>query len=93
VGAYFENDTFGARVSYTRRSSFLIGLSGANPYYQDDFGTLSAALSYKFNDHLSFSLDALNLNDPTIKYYQSAAIPTSFYSNGRQYYFNVRLKF
>jgi iron complex outermembrane recepter protein len=93
VGAYFENDTFGARVSYTRRSSFLIGLSGANPYYQDDFGTLSAALSYKFNDHLSFSLDALNLNDPTIKYYQSAAIPTSFYSNGRQYYFNVRVKF
>ncbi|HSX63457.1 MAG TPA: TonB-dependent receptor, partial [Pseudoxanthomonas sp.] len=93
VGAYFENDSFGARVSYTRRSSFLIGLSGANPYYQDDFGTLSAALSYKFNEHLSFSLDALNLNDPTIKYYQTAAIPTSFYSNGRQYYFNVRLKF
>lgn len=93
VGAYFENDTFGARVSYTRRSSFLIGLSGANPYYQDDFGTLSASLSYKATDWLSFSLDALNLNDPTIKYYQSATIPTSFYSNGRQYYFNARFKF
>ncbi|MEL1263245.1 TonB-dependent receptor [Pseudoxanthomonas putridarboris] len=93
VGAYFENDTFGARVSYTRRSSFLIGLSGANPYYQDDFGSLSAALSYKVNDHLSFTLDGLNLNNPTIKYYQSAVIPTSFYSNGRQYYFNVRVKF
>ncbi len=93
VGAYFENDSFGARVSYTHRSSFLIGLSGANPYYQDDFGTLSAALSYRLNEHLSFSLDAMNLNDPTIKYYQSAAIPTSFYANGRQYYFNVRVKF
>lgn len=93
VGAYFENDTFGARLSYSYRSSFLIGLSGANPYYQDDFGTLSAALSYKVNDHLSFSFDALNLNDPTIKYYQSAAIPTSFYSNGRQYYLNARLSF
>ncbi|WDS38168.1 TonB-dependent receptor [Pseudoxanthomonas sp.] len=93
VGAYFENETFGARVSYTRRSSFLIGLSGANPYYQDDLGTVSASLSYKATDWLSFSLDGLNLNDPTIKYYQSAAIPTSFYNNGRQYYFNVRLKF
>lgn len=93
VGAYFENDSFGARISYTHRSSFLIGLSGTNPYYQDDLGTLSAALSYKLNDHVSFSLDALNLNDPTIKYYQSAVIPTSFYSNGRQYYFNVRVKF
>ena len=93
VGAYFENDTFGARVSYTRRSSFLIGLSGANPYYQDDFGTLSASLNYKVADWLSISLDGLNLNNPTIKYYQSAAIPTSFYSNGRQYYLNFRFKF
>ena len=93
VGAYFENDTFGARVSYTRRSSFLIALSGANPYYQDDFGTLSASLNYKATDWLSISLDGLNLNNPTIKYYQSAAIPTSFYSNGRQYYLNFRFKF
>ena len=93
VGAYFENEAFGARVSYTYRSSFLIGLSGANPYYQDDFGTLSASLGYKATDWLSFSLDALNLNNPTIKYYQSSTIPTSFYNNGRQYYFNVRLKY
>jgi iron complex outermembrane receptor protein len=93
VGAYFENETFGARVSYTRRSSFLIALSGANPYYQDDFGTLSASLNYKATDWLSISLDGLNLNNPTIKYYQSASIPTSFYSNGRQYYLNFRFKF
>lgn len=93
VGAYFENDTFGARVSYTHRSSFLIGLSGANPYYQDKFGTLSASLSYKATDWLSFSLDALNLNNPTYKYYQSSVIPTSFYENGRQYYLNAHLSF
>lgn len=93
VGAYFENDMFGARVSYTRRSAFLIGLSGANPYYQDAFGTLSASLSYKATDWLSFSLDALNLNNPTIKYYQSSVIPTSFYENGRQYYLNAHLSF
>ena len=93
VGAYFENDTFGARVGYTYRSSFLIGLSGANPYYQDDFGTLSASLSYKATDWLSISFDALNLNNPTYKYYQSASVPTSFYSNGRQYYLNFRFKY
>ncbi|QRP64069.1 TonB-dependent receptor [Rhodanobacter sp. FDAARGOS 1247] len=93
VGAYFENETFGARVSYTARSSFLIGLSGANPYYQDKFGTLAASLSYKATDWLSFSLDALNLNNPTYKYYQSANIPTSFYENGRQYYLSAHLSF
>lgn len=93
VGAYFENDTFGARVGYTYRSSFLIGLSAANPYYQDSFGTVSVSLNYKATDWLSFSLDALNLNDPTYKYYQSSAIPVAFYNNGRQYYFNARFKF
>ena len=80
-------------MSYTRRSSFLIGLSGTHPYYQDSLGTLSASLSYKANDWLSFSLDALNLNNPTIKYYQRQAIPTSFYENGRQYYLNAHLSF
>lgn len=93
VGAFFENDTFGARVSYTYRSSFLIGLSAANPYYQDDFGTLSASLSYKATDWLSISFDALNLNNPTYKYYQSSVIPVAFYENGRQYYLNFRFKY
>ena len=93
IGAYFENDTFGARVSYSYRSKFLIGLSGANPYYQDNFGTVSATLSYKATDWLSITFDALNLNNPTYKYYQSAVIPTAFYSNGRQYYLNLHFKF
>lgn len=93
AGVYFENDMFGARVSYTYRSSFLIGLSGANPYYQDDFGTVSVALSYKPTPWLNISLDALNVNDPDLTYYQSASIPTAFYSNGRQYYLNFRFKY
>jgi iron complex outermembrane receptor protein len=84
---------FGARVSYTARSAFLIGLSGANPYYQDKFGTLAVSLSYKATDWLSFSLDGLNLNNPTYKYYQSSVIPTAFYENGRQYYLNAHISF
>jgi iron complex outermembrane receptor protein len=93
LGAYFENDKFGARVSYTYRSSFLIGLSGANPYYQDDFGSVSVALSYKPTPWLNVSLDAMNVNDPELTYYQNANIPTAFYSNGRQYYLNFRFKY
>lgn len=93
IGGYFENDRFGARVSYTYRSAFLIALNANGPYYQDNFGTLSASLSYKATDWLSVSLDGLNLNNPTIKYYQSALIPTSFYANGRQYYLNLHFKF
>src|SRR6187551_276772 len=93
VGAYFENDKFSARATYSYRTSFLIGLSGANPYYQDDFGTVSLALNYKPTERINVSLDALNLNSPTLTYYQSATAPTAFYNNGRQFYLNLRLKF
>lgn len=93
LGAYFENDMFGARIGYSWRSAFLIGLQGAVPYYQAAYGTLNASLSYKATNWLSFSLDALNLNNPTTKYYQSAYIPTAFYENGRQYYLTAHLKF
>ncbi len=93
VGVYFENQMFSARANYSYRSSFLIGLSGANPYYQDDFGTVSLALNYKPTEWINVSLDALNLNNPDLTYYQSATAPTAFYSNGRQYYLNLRFKF
>ena len=93
VGAYFENQMFSARANYTYRTAFLIGLSGANPYYQDDVGTLSLTLGYKPNDWLSINLDALNLNDPELVYYQNATAPTAFYVNGRQFYLNLRAKF
>jgi len=93
VGLYFENRLFSARANYSYRTSFLIGLSGANPYYQDDFGTVSLALNYKPTEWLNVSLDALNLNNPDLTYYQSATAPTAFYNNGRQYYLNLRFKF
>ena len=39
------------------------------------------------------ALDALNLNDPKLKYYAlSRDQPRSFYDNGRQYYFTIHAK-
>ncbi len=93
VGLYFENEKFSARATYSYRTEFLIGLSGANPYYQDDFGTVSLALNYKPTEWINVSLDALNLNSPTLTYYQSVTAPTAFYNNGRQFYLNLRFKF
>jgi len=93
VGVYFENQVFSARLNYSYRSEFLIGLSGANPYYQDEFGTVNLSLNYMPNEWLNLSLDALNLNDPTLTYFQNETAPTSFYVNGRQFYLNARFKF
>jgi len=96
IAGYFENDAFSARVSYSYRDKFYAGASRATPFYQDDFGVLSASLGYKINDHLSVSLDGLNLNNPKYKYYTDTSagfLPYSIYSNGRQYYLNLRAKF
>lgn len=98
LSGWYENERFNARVSYSYRSSFYAGVSRADNFYQDDFGTLSASLGFKATDSLTISLDALNLNDPTLKYYtENAAVsgylPHAFYSNGRQYYLNLRFRF
>ncbi len=96
VAGYFENDVFSARVSWSYRDSFYAGASRATPFYQDDFGTLGASLGWKINDHLSLSLDGLNLNNPKAKYYTDSTagfLPYAVYSNGRQYYLNLRAKF
>ncbi len=96
LSGYFENERFNARVSYTVRDAFYAGVSRTDAFYQDDFGTLSASLGYKVTDWMTITLDGLNLNNPKYKYYtetDAGLLPYAIYSNGRQYYLNVRFKF
>ena len=93
IEGYFENDTWSARLAYTYRSSFLAGLDRSSQLHGDEVGTLAASINYKINDNLSVSLDGLNLNNPTLKYYaDTKEQPRAFYSNGRQYYLSLRVK-
>lgn len=93
VGAYYEDHGFSARVSYTYRSAFFVGLDRSSPQYQDDTGTLAASIGYQVTPNISLQLDGLNLNDPVLKYYgANKDQPRAFYANGRQYYFGVRIK-
>ena len=93
LGLYFENERFNARVAYTYRSDFFVGLDRSSPQYQDETDTVSASLGYRINDQISLHLEGLNLNDPILKYYgASEDQPRAFYSNGRQYYFSIRFK-
>jgi iron complex outermembrane receptor protein len=93
VSGYFENKMFNARVGYTYRSAFYSGLDRSTAFSQDAIGTLSAALGYTMNDHFSVTFDAMNLNNPTLKYYAlNTTQPRAFYKNGSQYYLNFRFK-
>lgn len=97
ASGYYEDDRFSARLSYTYRSSFYAGVSRADNFFQSGIGNLALALGYKVNDWATVTLDALNLNDATVKYYvQTTTVgnqPHAFYTNGTQYYVNLRLKF
>jgi iron complex outermembrane recepter protein len=93
VSAYFENNMFNARVGYTYRSAFYSGLDRSTAFSQAAIGTLSAALGYTMNDHFSITFDAMNLNNPTLKYFAlNETQPRAFYKNGSQYYLNFRFK-
>ena len=92
--AYFENERFNARISYNYRSSFYSGLDRSTAFYQAGVGTLAMSLGYKYSEQLAFTLDAQNLNNPTLKYYAlNEDQPRAFYKNGRQFYLNAHLKF
>ena len=94
VNGYYEDAHFSARVAYTYRSAFYSGLDRSSAFTQDAIGTLSASFGYTLNDNFSVTLDAQNLNNPTLKYYAlNTTQPRAFYVNGRQYYLNLRIKF
>ncbi|MBV8658649.1 MAG: TonB-dependent receptor [Burkholderiales bacterium] len=93
LSGYYENDRFNAHIAYTYRSHYLTGLYNASPSYQDDEANVAAAVGYSFDKHFSVTFDALNLNNPVEKSYAANRDqPSSFYTNGRQFYLNFIYK-
>jgi iron complex outermembrane receptor protein len=92
ITGYYEDHGFSARLAYTFRSAFFVGLDRSSPEFQDDTGVLAASLGYQVNRNVGIYLDALNLNNPTLKYYAANTDqPRAFYKNGRQYYLTLRM--
>jgi iron complex outermembrane recepter protein len=94
INGYYENAHFSARVAYNYRSAFYDGLDRSTAFSMAGVGYLTASLAYIINENLSVTLDGQNLNNPTLKYYAlDTTQPRAFYTNGRQYYLNLRVKF
>jgi iron complex outermembrane receptor protein len=91
--AFYEGDKLSARLAYSYRSSFYGSYDRGVKMHMDGVGTLAASINYRINDTFSVSLEGLNLNNPTLKYYgDNREQPRAFYSNGRQYYLTLRAK-
>ncbi len=94
LNGFYENDQFSARVNYGYNSDNYLGRDRGTDYFQRGAAVLSASLGYKLNDHFAMSLDAQNLNDPTLKYYGDfKSQPRAIYKNGRQFYLTARIKY
>ncbi|MYM24733.1 TonB-dependent receptor [Duganella sp. FT135W] len=97
LGAFYEQDKFSARVTYSWRSGFLNGTSRNSAAFQAPIGTLSASLAYQISDIYSFTLDGKDLNNPLVRSVihtpGAMDLPGSLYKNGRQVYFTLHAKF
>jgi len=94
VVGYYEDDRFNARIAYNFRSKFYSGLDRSTAFYQADTASLAASFGVKVSDKVNISLDAMNLNNPKLKYYAlNEDQPRSIYQNGRQFYLTARVKY
>jgi len=90
---FYEGEKLSARLAYSYRSSFYGSYDRGVKMHMDSVGTVAASLNWRINDTFSVSLEGLNLNNPTLKYYgDNREQPRAFYTNGRQYYLTLRAK-
>jgi iron complex outermembrane receptor protein len=91
---YYENAVLSARLAYTYRSHFFVGLDRSAAQNQDNYGTLDGSIDWKVNDHISLTLDGLNLTNNLLKYYAlNKSQPRAVYNNGTQIFFGLRVRY
>lgn len=97
IGLY-EKGPVSARVAYNWRSAYLDQTtgSGANgiPQYAKPYASLDASLSVDINDHVAFSVDAVNLNNRmNVLYIGTPAAPLQYQLNDRRFGVALRITY
>ncbi|MBW8859926.1 MAG: TonB-dependent receptor, partial [Caulobacter sp.] len=97
IGLY-EKGPVSARVAYNWRSAYLDQTtgSGANgiPQYAKPYASLDASLSIDINDHVAFSVDAVNLNNRmNVLYIGTPAAPLQYQLNDRRFGVALRITY
>ncbi len=97
---WFENEKIGARLAWNHRSDYAFAFlgNGTNTpgngvHKYKGYGTLSMALSYRFTDSITLTLDGNNLLNPVRStYYNTGNSPANWHESGRQFFLNLRAK-
>jgi iron complex outermembrane receptor protein len=91
---YYEVQQFSVRLAYTYRSHYFVGLDRSSQENEAGNGELDLSANFNLTKNITFTVDALNITNPLLKYY--AANPTqvrAVYDNGSQVYAGVHVKF
>ena len=69
---FYEKGPWTGRVSYNSRDDFLDDINGGfsgHPFFVDAYEQWDASFGYRLSDNLSFALEAINLMDENVYYY------------------------
>jgi iron complex outermembrane receptor protein len=93
--AYFENDTFGARLAYNFRDEFVN--NGLNYFgdgsLTDEYSQLDFSASYNVTENVSIDFEALNITDEVLIQLNSLGINRGLEDVGKRFTLGVRAKF
>jgi outer membrane receptor protein involved in Fe transport len=95
---YYDDGKFSARVSGAKRSSFLTRVPGQNNNDvegKNETFNVDLSLSYKWNEHLEFTLEGVNLTNEPNDQFISRARNSVVVNNvtGREFLAGLRYKF
>jgi iron complex outermembrane receptor protein len=94
ITGYFENKLLTARLAYSFRSKFRVGVDRTTPKWQADYGQLDGSVLFHVTPHIALSFDAQNILNHKLTYYVSdPSIPYAIYNNGRTIYAGARVTF
>jgi iron complex outermembrane receptor protein len=97
IGLYQKGPVSG-RLAYNWRSSYLDQTSGSGAngqaQYAKPYASLDASLSVDINDHVAFSVDAVNLNNRmNVLYIGTPAAPLQYQLNDRRFGVALRITY
>ena len=96
---FYEKGRFAGRLAYNSRDDFLDQTADGqgHPYFVDSYSQLDASMGFTLNEKVAFSLEAINLGDENVIYYNllgtgSQEHFSSAINAGRRFQFGVRIK-
>ena len=97
VVAWFQNDSWEARLAFNHRSERYTGKQAGVPAYQDSADYLDAQVTYSLNDDVAFYLNGSNITGEVEDYYfDFGAGPTQYWQQNQfeaRYTLGVRVRF